>query len=1179
MSAAEIVYDFETPGSISGTTSEIVYTVPDTNTFGVGVSVGSVELSDNSTPASDYGRIEELGGGSVEAAVNDRDGNSISFTVTIDETVTVDLTSLAFDTSFYFFNTGDSSVGWDFSTTVGANPATNVTSSTGWTHDGGANYQSPGGSASGAINLTGLTGLTDTTVTFTWTLDSSRNNTFERAALGLDDIVLTGEVVSDLPTSSIDFTFEDSEKISGAGSEIVYAAPDINTFGSGVTVGSLELSDGDDAATHYGRIESLGEGSVEAALTDRAGPGTISFDVTIDETVTVDLTNITFDTAFRFTSTGDSTVDWSFSTSVGGIVNNETIGSFVHGGTSNYQSPESASGDVALTGLAGLTDTTVTFTWTLDSTRSNTFAVAALGLDDIVLTGAVVADDGRPRIRLFQADETDVPINTPVLLSWAVDRADSVSLSGIGTVNATDSATVVPSEDSTYTLTASNEIGTVQAEVMLTTYVPPPVIHDFSATTHLIETGGTEVTLAWNVSGADTVSIAPDLGSVSNVGQTSFVVDEATTYTLTASNASATASADWIFRIAQSTPNILLMLVDDWGVTDLSVPFAYTSYDDDGTPIITNLNNLHKTPNLETLASMGMKFTQAYATPKCSSTRATLMTGYHPARHGITFHLAANSTIGNGPNNWRFNGFDSTDVTLAHLLKPANYRTIHVGKWHLGGPGDYAQYPTAVGFDINIGGSNAGSPGYYVATAGTGFARSGKPMPNLDQYIGTGMYLTKALTTELNKAMDDSVEDGVPFFGYMSYYGVHDPETTNPDAVGDYSDAINADHLKFCTMVEAIDVSFGDIIDHLEELGIAEETLIIHMGDNGSENPVHRNNQGSIPIAPFDDFPMRGMKNDGYQGGSRVPLMVSWAKPNPNAPLQRDLTITGGSVEHDIVGIEDIAPTILALAGVEPPFMDGYDLRPYFRGEAGSHRPQSYLLYYPNGSFPNGQLNWYREGDWKLMYGYEADQFLLFNLADDPTESNDLASSEPERVVQMARTMARELDSKWGDLGKLWPVVAGTYPPRPGTDDPFFLPYDVGGRDLIDTDGDGLVDAFEDLDSNGLVNVGETDSDNADTDGDHTDDYTEIRLNLDPLDANAFFAAQLSTANTDILSLTWPSAPGLFFNVLASEDLSTPVADWEVIESNVSAHETLNETTQDLPVDLQQQFFSVELLP
>jgi hypothetical protein len=218
---------------------------------------------------------------------------------------------------------------------------------------------------------------------FTYTV----NDGFTNSAQGTVSIQVTPKGMR-----SILYTFETPANIAGTTNNIVYTAPDSNTFGDGVTVSSLELSDLDDPTEHYGRIENLGGGSVEAAVTDRGG-NTVSFTVTIDDTVTVDLTTLSFDTAFRFTLTGNSTVTWDFATSVGGVSGNETSGGFTHDGGDNYQSPAAASGTIALAGLTNLTDTAVTFTWTLDSSRANVFGVAALGLDDIELNGTVITEN------------------------------------------------------------------------------------------------------------------------------------------------------------------------------------------------------------------------------------------------------------------------------------------------------------------------------------------------------------------------------------------------------------------------------------------------------------------------------------------------------------------------------------------------------------------------------------------------------------------------------------------------------------------------------------------------------------------------------------------------------------------------------------------------------------------
>jgi hypothetical protein len=209
-------------------------------------------------------------------------------------------------------------------------------------------------------------------------------------ALSLAEVEVMG-LVLDFPVEKrIEYTFETPENIVGTTSNIVYTAPDVNTFGAGVTVSNLELSDSDEPELRYGRIENIGGGSVEAAVTDRAVEGIISFSMTMDESVSVSLTNLAFNTSLRNTL-GETTVSWNFYTVVAGMTNNETSGGFVHDGETDYQSPSDAAGKVALTGLTDLSDTTVTFVWVLDGSRNNAFEVLALGLDNIILKGFVAA--------------------------------------------------------------------------------------------------------------------------------------------------------------------------------------------------------------------------------------------------------------------------------------------------------------------------------------------------------------------------------------------------------------------------------------------------------------------------------------------------------------------------------------------------------------------------------------------------------------------------------------------------------------------------------------------------------------------------------------------------------------------------------------------------------------------
>jgi arylsulfatase A-like enzyme len=710
-----------------------------------------------------------------------------------------------------------------------------------------------------------------------------------------------------------------------------------------------------------------------------------------------------------------------------------------------------------------------------------------------------------------------------------------------------------------------------------------PVIDSFSADDCYVQEGS-EVELSWSVSNATALTLDP--GGIDVTGQTWMNVSpsETTTYTLTATSDDYSVTADLDVYVGPERPNILLVLVDDYGVTDTSVPFVYDTFDDTGSPITTAFNEFFQTPTMETLAEQGMKFTQAYAMPMCSPTRATLMTGFNSPRHGITHHLNVNRVIDNnsfsvkthrGPNNWRYNGMDTSDVTLPQLLGAVGYRTIHCGKWHLGSLSGESMYPTYVGFDVNIAGDNKGSPSSYTGNYGSNLV-------GMEDYEGSGMFLTEALGQAMSSEIDVAVDAGRPFFGYMSYYACHSPFTTNPDATGDYDAAYSTSHQKFATMVEGVDSSVGDIIDHLESLGVAEDTLIIFLGDNGSDSPA-LSDEGDVRGTDFDDFPIRGKKGSAYEGGTWVPLLVAWAKPDPDNSFQQDLPITGGSVEHDIVGVEDIAPTILAAADVTAPDMDGYDLSPYLRSDIGSHRPQKLLRHMPH-EHRSDYFVWLREDEWKLLYRYDTDVFELYNLSDDRDETDDLAADQPEKVLTMARDMASELNDSWGVYGALWPTFNPTQestPDRPLEDDPFLIDFSVDGRDAIDSDGDGLVDAVEDADGDGLVGASETSADNSDTDGDSTDDYTETLLNLDPLDSNSYFTARIASTGNGTLDLAWPSAPSLFFSVRSSTDLSLPVEDWTVLIPSVEADDTLTETIQSITIDSDQEkeFYSVELLP
>ncbi|BCX49365.1 hypothetical protein HAHE_32730 [Haloferula helveola] len=761
---------------------------------------------------------------------------------------------------------------------------------------------------------------------------------------------------------------------------------------------------------------------------------------------------------------------------------------------------------------------------------------------------------------------------------------NQVNISGTWADLGTDFAAVLGTDGSMHVAAYVQDTGTTGSSfdidrITLTSATAPdvPVISSFTADSSSVEAGGT-VELSWEASNFDTLTLDPggiDAAALTTEGGGSTVVtvNEATTYTLTATlgTESVQSQVTVNLQVVADRPNVLVFLVDDMGITDTSVPFIH---DGSGNPVSYNFNNFYVTPNMEALASTGMTFTQAYATPACSSTRVSLMTGFNTLRHGVCMQVnpagviapnavAPFTTTHSTPNNWRSTGMAAADAStsMPKVLSDAGYRSIHCGKGHFGSNGSYASDPLAVGFDVNLGGSYRGQPPSYTGNYGG-------DLPNMDPWENTGTFLTDALTQAINSAIEDAVNDGVPFFGYMSHYAVHSPFTTDPNATGDYSTGVNSNHRAFATMIEGMDQSLGGILTKLDQLGVAENTLVIFLGDNGSDSPAAT--PDGFASGSFSDFPLRGKKATEWEGGIRVPMLVSWAKPDPGNAFQTALPIAAGSRQDDIVTVWDIFPTVLGVTGVTPPHaLDGHDLSPYLQGTPGTHRPQEMLMYWPN-DHNEDYFAIYREENWKLIYRFAPDSFELYDLDADPTESVDVSGTNPERVMTMARGMARSFDGGWGPLGTLWPTFNESS--RPYSDDPFHTPQ----LPTVDVDMDGIPDNDEDINDNGLVDNGETSADKSDTDGDSTGDGAEVRLGLDPLDPTEAFRATITPLQAGDFRLSWPSAPGTSFQIHGSSGLT----EWLPFGGIVSADagtETIREIT--IPGSPDNYFFEIELLP
>ena len=455
--------------------------------------------------------------------------------------------------------------------------------------------------------------------------------------------------------------------------------------------------------------------------------------------------------------------------------------------------------------------------------------------------------------------------------------------------------------------------------------------------------------------------------------------------------------------VAVDRPNILLFLVDDMGVMDTSVPFVYT---EDEQPILTELNERYRTPNMERLAAQGMRFTNAYAYSVCTPTRATLITGEAAPRHHITTWTDPHSQKADtgkvktdrlrGPA-WRTEGVNPERPLLPELLRDAGYRTLFAGKAHFGPNDTPVGNPLNVGFDVNIAGHGAGGPATYYGEKNYG-GESRWAVPGLEKYHGTETFLTEAITLEMMDVMSQAVEDDTHFFAYMSHYAVHAPFNVDSRFAGNYAELSGKD-LGFATLVEGMDKSLGDLMDKLEALGVAEETLIVFISDNGSDGPFNK--------------PLRGKKGTRFEGGLRVPLMVAWAKPNPQHPLQRRLAIEANSIETAIVTCEDIMPTVLQWGGVKLPEgveLDGHNLTPYLIGKAGTHRPQRFVAHFPHGRHNNNLFSTLREGDWKIIYNYQPKTWELYDLNNDLSESKNLIGSKPEVAAEMAQKLVAELE-------------------------------------------------------------------------------------------------------------------------------------------------------------------------
>ncbi len=498
---------------------------------------------------------------------------------------------------------------------------------------------------------------------------------------------------------------------------------------------------------------------------------------------------------------------------------------------------------------------------------------------------------------------------------------------------------------------------------------------------------------------------------------------------------------------APANPNVVIFLVDDMGVMDTSVPFLT---DAAGKPKRYPLNDYYRTPNMERLAARGIRFNNFCAMSVCSPTRVSIMTGQNAARHRTTNWINPDKDNAgpNGPPDWNWRGLKKTDVALPRLLQANGYRTIHVGKGHFAPREFEVADPRAIGFDINVAGGSIGAPASYYGMQNYGNVggpvkkQSPAAVPGLEKYHGTDTFLTDALALEATSHVADAVKAEKPFFLYFASYAVHAPFNSDPRFADHYKESDKpAQAQAFATLVEGMDKALGDLLDHLEKLGVAENTLIFFLGDNGSDAPMvapgAKNAGDGQKLGAHivsSSAPLRGKKGSHYEGGMRVPFIAAWAKPSANNAFQKRLPISIGVVQTQQAAVYDMFPTILALTGKTAPanyVIDGARLDTLLTGKRDASREETFLMHYPHSPHRSDYFTTYRNGDWKVIYHYfpsevsENSHYQLFNLKNDPFEQKNLATTEPAALKRMMQGLIAGLEKQ----GAVYPVEQGSNTP------------------------------------------------------------------------------------------------------------------------------------------------------
>lgn len=464
----------------------------------------------------------------------------------------------------------------------------------------------------------------------------------------------------------------------------------------------------------------------------------------------------------------------------------------------------------------------------------------------------------------------------------------------------------------------------------------------------------------------------------------------------------------------EELPNIILFFVDDMGWQDTSVPFWTKP---------TAFNEIYQTPNMMRLAEKGVKFTNAYATPVCSPTRVSLMTGMNAARHRVT-----NWTLRpdqkqpmelDHPSlsfpSWNFNGIAIDSSTpnavyakpLPKLLSERGYYTIHAGKAHFGAIGYPSSNPLNLGFDLNIAGHAAGAPGSYLGKENFGNGKKGRELwavPGMEKYHGKDIFLTEALTEEVLYALREPLKNKQPFFLYFALYGIHTPLMANKRFVNQYLEmGMEEPEARYASMIESMDEALGGILNYLEANQLDNNTVILFMSDNGGLSAEARGGQKHT-----HNLPLKSGKGSIYEGGIRVPMLAYWPNKTPV-----------NSINNSTLIIEDFFPSILEIAQVHninlPQVVDGKSFVPLLLNEAKGTINRPIFWHYPNEWGPEGpgigSYSAVRKGDWKLIYFHKDQSLELYNLKEDIQENNNLIESNVIKTDELATVLTAHLQT------------------------------------------------------------------------------------------------------------------------------------------------------------------------